>query len=125
MSFKCDADTKSEMRREKDTAKDKFKFNKFKYSNFAYKNTHQCMSRCYDTHKKPTKIWNCLRDCNRIMDNSKRYLNSIVTEFLHDPATECFDTSVGTTQSAANEQYTKCVRTQVKVFMKVRNECMA
>eukprot|EP00483_Globobulimina_turgida_P006441 UN06451 len=125
MSFSCDKETKGEMRVEMDAAVDKFMFKKFRYATYAYKNAHQCMATCYDKNTKAQPIWNCLKDCRRTLDNSQRYLHSIVTEFLTEPASECLADSIGTTQASANELYTKCIRTHVSTFQKIRNECMA
>eukprot|EP01083_Nonionella_stella_P019691 54685_1 len=124
MSFFCDKATKAEMRIEMDNAIDTFMFNKFRHSIPLHKTTHECMAQCYDKHRKPKPIWECLTNCQRTYKNAQGYLGSLVTEFLNEPSSECLKESVGSTQEWANEKYTKCVRDQIQVFHKVRNQCM-
>eukprot|EP01083_Nonionella_stella_P028748 79203_1 len=124
MAFNCDKVTKAQMGIEMDDSIDKFTFHTFERSIPMWKTTHQRMAQCYDRHKKSKQIWQCLSNAQRTHRNAQGYLGSIVTEHLNDPALDCFKDSVGSTQALANEQYTNCIRNQIKVFKKVRNECV-
>eukprot|EP01083_Nonionella_stella_P139675 426573_1 len=121
MSFKCDKETKSQMKTEMSSAVDAFMFKKFKSSIPLYKSTHQCMDKCYDKHNKAKPIWGCLTSCQRTFNGAQRSLGMIVNQFLHQPASKCLNDSMGTTQAVANEQYTKCIRDQIKSLRRARN----
>eukprot|EP01083_Nonionella_stella_P153609 493835_1 len=125
MAFTSDHETKSQMKLEMAEAVDDFMFGKFTKTIPLYKTTHQRMAQCYDKHKKAKPIWECLSNTQRMYKNAQGYLNSLVTENLTEPASDCLKDSVGSTQALANEEYAQCVRTQIGIFKKVRNECVA
>eukprot|EP01083_Nonionella_stella_P166573 557288_1 len=123
MSYTTDKATKAEMSLEMTDAIDKFFFGKFQKSIQLNKITHQRMAQCYDKHKKAKPIWECLSNTQRMYKNAQGYLNSLVTENLTEPASDCLKDSVGSTQRLANEEYIKCIRTNIHIFKKYRNEC--
>eukprot|EP01084_Bolivina_argentea_P220324 373417_1 len=122
MSFEPDPETKMKMQVEMNQATDKYLYNKFKNQPLQHKAAYQCMAHCFDKYPKAKQTWNCMKECRRTLDNGQMYLQSIITEYLTEPVSECAQ-STFTSQSLSNQEYIKCVKQQIGVFQKVRNEC--